>query len=179
MKQALRPRGFTLAELLAVIALLAIIATLAAPSFTTFLAKKRVEGVTAELVTDLHYARSEAVQRGEAVHVTFGDRCYVVHTTTSGTCATTGLSSVAPPGVEFKTVQLGAGSVVQFSPNGSPAVMRYSFEPQRGALTTTPGSVNVNSSVGGFEMRAIVTGVGRVRTCTPNASVSGYSTDCS
>lgn len=173
-----RTQGFTLTELLAVFAVLAIIAMLAAPSFTTFLAKKRVEGATTELVTDLLYARSEAVQRREPVHVTFGDRCYVVHTTTAGgSCTAAGASSVPPPGVELKTVQLGVGSSLQLVPNG--AVTRYTFEPQRGALTTTPSSVNVDSSIGGFKLRAIVTGVGRVRTCTPDGSVPGYSTDCS
>ena len=50
-------------ELMVVVALVAIVLSLAAPSFKTFLMKKRVEGAMSELSTDLQFARSEAVSR--------------------------------------------------------------------------------------------------------------------
>jgi type IV fimbrial biogenesis protein FimT len=175
---ARRSGGLTLIELLVVMALLAVIATLAAPSFTGLLAKKRVEGITAELVTDLQYARSEAVQRNEIVRVTFGAGCYVIHTQGyigGATCSASG-PSVVTGGSELKTVQIDGGSTASLSPNAGLAYIQ--FEALRGSPDAS-GSIDVNSSVGGWQLRAIVSAVGRVRTCSPNASIAGYSNECS
>jgi len=83
-----RPAGFTTIELMIVVAITAVLIASAAPSFVDFLSKRRVDGVMAELVTDLHYARSEAVSRNATVRITFGPRCYVIHLagTTSAEC---------------------------------------------------------------------------------------------
>ena len=52
--------GFTLVELMIVVALVAILLALAAPSFRETIARNRLEGVAGELSTDFQYARSEA-----------------------------------------------------------------------------------------------------------------------
>ena len=62
-------RGFTLIELMVVVALASVILTLAVPSFIGMLAKKRLEGLAQELGTDLQYARGEAVQQIGRAHV--------------------------------------------------------------------------------------------------------------
>jgi type IV fimbrial biogenesis protein FimT len=168
-----------LIELLIVIAVLALIATLVAPSFTRMMAKKRVEGITSELVTDLQYARSEAVQRNNKVRVTFGPGCYVIHTrgiSGSASCSQSGASVLTGDYEELKTVQVPSGSNAALSPNGGMAYIQ--FEPMRGSVTSA-GSIDVSSTSGDWQLRAIVSAVGRVRTCSPNASVSGYSSDCS
>jgi type IV fimbrial biogenesis protein FimT len=184
MNMSARPRGherhraFTLIELLVVIVALALIAMLAAPAFTRMLAKKRIEGITSELVTDLQYARSEAIQRNTRVRVMFGSGCYVIHTEGSGalsSCAQTGPSTLGADSMELKTVQLPVGSPASFSTTGSPYLQ---FEPERG-IAVTSGSVNVTTSSGEWQLRAIVSTIGRVRTCSPNSSVPGYSNDCS
>ena len=38
-----------------------------------------MEGVAAELSTDIQYARSEAAQRNAAVGIVFGTNCYTVY----------------------------------------------------------------------------------------------------
>jgi Tfp pilus assembly protein FimT len=164
-----------LIELIIVVVVLAVIASLAAPSFTRVLAKKRVEGIASELVTDLQYARSEAVQRNEIVRVTFGTGCYVIHTegvNGAATCSQTAASTTA--GVQLKTVQLPQGSTASLVPNG---ITYLQFEPERGSAKT-PGSVNVNSTSGEWQLQAVVAPIGRVRVCSPNSSFSGYSSDC-
>jgi len=173
-----RYRGFTLIELLVVIAVLALIATLAAPSFARMMAKKRIEGITSELVTDLQYARSEAVQQNARVRVMFGTGCYVIHTegiSALSSCSQTGPSTVGAGSKELKTVQLPSGTA-SFSPNGGLPYLQ--FEPTRG-LAVAPGSVDVTSTSGEWQLRAVVSVVGRVRACSPNSSVPGYSNNCS
>ena len=57
-------RGFTAIELLVTIAILAVLATLAAPSFTPSLERWRVMQATEQLKSTLYFARSEAIKQG-------------------------------------------------------------------------------------------------------------------
>lgn len=61
--------GFTLVELLCVLALLSIVTLLAAPSFGRQIGRLRVHQSTSELKGALLLARSEAVRRGDEVKV--------------------------------------------------------------------------------------------------------------
>lgn len=58
-----RPRGFTLVELMITIIVVAILATLAAPSFVDYVATARVRNASYDLVGALQLARSEAIKR--------------------------------------------------------------------------------------------------------------------
>jgi type IV fimbrial biogenesis protein FimT len=51
-------KGFTLLELIIVVALIGIVATLAAPSFNDSLARMRLKGAVRELASDIRLARS-------------------------------------------------------------------------------------------------------------------------
>jgi type IV fimbrial biogenesis protein FimT len=79
--------GFSLIELMVVVAVAAIIIGLAAPSFSSYILTQRIRSVHAQLVTDLQFARSEAATRGQFVAVQFQHRagstdadgsCYIV-----------------------------------------------------------------------------------------------------
>ncbi len=67
---AAKHHGFTLIELMVTIAILAILATVAAPSFTPLMERWRVRGAAEELQSTIYYARSEAIKRGGGVTVT-------------------------------------------------------------------------------------------------------------
>lgn len=59
-----RSRGFTVLELMVVVAIAAVLAALAAPSFGSFRRAAGVSTATAELLGALHFARSSAVLNG-------------------------------------------------------------------------------------------------------------------
>ena len=174
--------GFTIIELMVVVAIAAILIVAAAPSFSEFLSRRRVEGLTAELVTDLHYTRSEAVSRNESVGMFFGTDCYVIYrvrvptaSPTVATCTRT-TKSITPAAAELKTVQLDAGRPVSMSPGGAANV---EFDPVRGMVTNSAGddtaSVDVRSTSGRpWRLRAMLTIMGRAETCRP-ADAPGFA----
>ena len=64
-----RVRGFTLIELMVTIAVLAIIAVMAAPSFSNMIAKQQLNTTTQDLISTLNEARSQAVLKRTTITV--------------------------------------------------------------------------------------------------------------
>jgi len=62
-------QGFSLIELLVVISITAIVASLAAPSFTNVIATMRIKTMASELHSAFAFARSEAMKRNQSVTV--------------------------------------------------------------------------------------------------------------
>ncbi|WP_119154609.1 GspH/FimT family pseudopilin [Caldimonas tepidiphila] len=104
------PRGLTLIESMVVLAVMAILATQAAPAFNSFLAASRLRGAASQLTTDLRNARSEAVTRNTEVTVTFSATGYSLD---SG--GTTLRSVVLAGGT---TISSGNGTTVTFTRRG-------------------------------------------------------------
>jgi type IV fimbrial biogenesis protein FimT len=192
-------RGLTVIELMAVVAVVAVLAALAAPSLRGMLARQRVAAINAELVTDLQYARSEAVSRNREVYVTFRTAprvgsplmtCYTIHTMgTVGTC-----DCRKPPGtacqnvaelIEIKTVQVLATTDVALVPPASPG-NRVGFTGVQGLAfwsghlpTDADYStgwqdflVGVESSISG-KLRTAIGIAGRPQVCSPDGSIGG------
>ena len=63
----LRARGFTLIELVTTITVMAILAGLALPSFSAFIANQRIRNVSFDLMAAITLARSQAVTRNTNV----------------------------------------------------------------------------------------------------------------
>ena len=62
-----KSRGFTLVELMIVIAIVAILTTLAAPSFKQLIQSNTMSGAVNTFLGDMRFARSEAMRRGGGV----------------------------------------------------------------------------------------------------------------
>lgn len=70
LRRPLRGRGFTMIELMVTIAVLVILILLAAPAFTEMIASQRVQTASADLITSLARARSEAIKQNLDVTIT-------------------------------------------------------------------------------------------------------------
>lgn len=197
-------RAFTLIEAMIVVAIGAILVTLAAPSFVDYIAVQRLKGATAELVTDLQYARSEAISRGRNVWIRFrlpADgapmSCYTLYTDSNSLpndqrnrcdCTQPAGSRCASSATELKTVQITSGAV-RFVIDGSTLPPDMAFDPITGSMFVQPVDVSVppptsfavESTLGGTRtLRTRVTLAGRPSVCLPaGAAVSGGYSACS
>ncbi|MBX3636652.1 MAG: GspH/FimT family pseudopilin [Rubrivivax sp.] len=152
------PLGFTLVELLIVVAVLAVVLTLAAPSFRDMIETQRLRGTSAQLVTDVQFARTEAVSRGETVGMTYGSTaggmsCYTIHTCGQQNpnictcdCTRPEGSRCTAPRREIRTQQVAADTGVRLVPVPVPPLTRVPanlvFDPTTGAMSTYyPGSI--------------------------------------
>jgi type IV fimbrial biogenesis protein FimT len=144
--------GLTLIEVLIGIALLVIVLALVAPSVRDLIAAQRVRSINAELVTDLQYARSEAVRRSTPVLVSFrsgtGSSCYSLSVGEVCNCLLGIGRACVGPDREIKTVsvsrrigvELAASGSIVFDPTGLPNTPAFDVtvsSPERGALRTT------------------------------------------
>lgn len=84
--------GFTMMELMVVIAVVGIMATVAAPSFSGFIANSRISSATNDLIADLMQARSMASTTGSHA---------VVCPSTNGTSCATSVSAWATGRILF------------------------------------------------------------------------------
>lgn len=142
-----RRRGLTLVELLIVVAVLAVLGTLVGPSIRDLILMQRLRSINSQLVTDLQFARSEAVSRGRAVRFGFkldasDQTCYVIFTPGGGTqrcdCtrgpgdACTGL----PGAAELRTVRVMRDIGVVFAnPSQDPW---FEYDAVTGGLVSLP-----------------------------------------
>lgn len=82
-------RGFTLLELAIVLAVTAILAAMAVPTFASLVARQRLQAAAEHLKADIALARQEAGRRAQPVHLVFqpgSTWCYTIGTGPVGDC---------------------------------------------------------------------------------------------
>lgn len=187
-----RLRGFTLIELMIVVAVVAVIVTLAAPSFRDMILMQRLKGINAQLVTDMAFARSEATSRNTYTRVAFAANttmsCYIISAgpnqdgTPSCDCLAAAGSRCTGIGTEdIRTVQLpSADSVIVAA--AVIDLFSYVIDPRTGGIVVIgpdgpePGIPDfvVNSYIDSSrKFRDTVGKSGRVTVCSPAGSPTG------
>lgn len=169
-------RGLTLIEMMVVVALAVVLLALVGPSFRDLLARQRVRSINAELVTDLQFARSEAVRRNYPVHFRFGGNadltCYVMFTPgVTGDCNCTRGVGAACNGshVEIKTVQVPRNLQAALAASSALTTI-VTFDQRTGQ--SQPGDFRVDvAGANGGSLRTTVSASGRPTVCSPDGSV--------
>lgn len=160
-----RRQGLTLVELMVILSVLAIVLLLALPSFSDFLARRRLEGASTELGTDLQYARSLAVDyRTDVTLTTLDDgQGYDI----AGNVIENGnlVQRI------FKNARLVGGTAV------SGGVM-VRFEAHRGMRATTGSDPSITVTSTGTEatLAVRVNQMGRIQVCSPEGTMRAYPT---
>jgi type IV fimbrial biogenesis protein FimT len=179
--------GLTLIELMVVIALIGVILALAAPSMREMIDMRRLRAINAQLVTDMQFARSEAVARRVNIRVGFRDdtekTCYTLYTAPTNVlssrcnCLLGEGNACTAPSVEIKTVVVPRSSRVTIGvPQGSRS---FAFEPTMGSLLGIPVD-QLSNPIPGFDvdtaidaartLRVAISQAGRPTVCAPPGS---------
>ncbi|KQU81448.1 MULTISPECIES: GspH/FimT family pseudopilin [unclassified Rhizobacter] len=182
MFQHARPQaagGFTLIELMACVAVCAVLVLAAVPSLRRWMEARRLDGAATELAADLRLARSEAINRNQNVRIGFRavtapstapSNCYVVYVGAIDACRCMpqGGAACDVDGQALRSVALQAEDRLSLQAN----VATMSFDAQHG--TSTPAATLRLASDSGLAIQHVVNLLGRVRSCSPLGAVPGY-----
>lgn len=182
-----RSLGFTLVELMIVVAVVAVLAALALPSFRDYFDKAQVRGAADGLVTMIVDARGESVKRNRDVNISFNG-------SSSVWCA--GANGATEPGTAGNVIQPalscdcsianacdvgGREMVVKSSDYKGVTVValpaEFVFSSQFGTVSplgTT--SLTLNSPTSKFQLSLVTSPLGQTSVCVPSGKpvISGY-----
>jgi type IV fimbrial biogenesis protein FimT len=161
--------GFSLIELMVVVAILGTLASLAGPSFSESIKSYRIAAVRDDLIASIQLARTEAVRRGVAVSLRRTETCAPATTvdwncgweifvdrngngTRNANAADAALDdtllqvSTVPSG--FDVVQRGGASSLTVNLWGQPPFRRFIITPQVGGVSS-PSTTTICINSGG------------------------------
>lgn len=160
-------RGFTLVETLITLSLIGVLMALAVPGIQDIVLKRRLEGAVNAYLSQLQWARTEAVVRNQPMYLGFGrtdtSTCYVFYTGERGKCACSQASDLCESSSQSKL------SMVLPRENGIEAsltsnIVAVTIDPLRG--TITPTFTAVFNARNGTSLVASTSVMGRTKACS-------------
>lgn len=156
-------RGLTLLETMVALAVLALLATLALPSFGSAAQRARLKAAAETLAADLSEARLEAAHRAQPLHVAWhggADWCWAVATTPGCACGSALPCQLkAERAVDHPGIELAVSGSADLAPTGD----------AQGA------AIALFASQHGEQLRVALSPLGRASICAPGAAVPGYA----
>jgi len=176
-KQASGQQGFTLIEMMIVIAIIAIVLSLAVPSFNEFFEKNRLKRAAEEVYSLVTKARAEGVIRSTDMSVAVNTGSWCVGYAATAGCNCTVADSCVVPVAGTDVLQVVDGS------DFSGVTIAETFTGVGTTFDSVDGTINsifggrVSLSAGDWDLDVIVSRMGRVIICAPASSQSsmGYS----
>lgn len=192
------PSGLTLLEVMVVLAVVGVLVTLVAPSMHEMIGMQRLRGVATQLVTDLQFARSEAIARNQVLGFTVRNNaaesstCYVLFggsdpqyinsaDVAACNCANPIGNVCGGASAEIRTVQIPRADDLTLKVPAS--IRTTSYKPLQGGIVPVPSGVTtlpawdfcveVARTPRG-RLRVIVSPSGQPSVCTPDSSVTGF-----
>jgi type IV fimbrial biogenesis protein FimT len=157
-------RGFTVLELLVTLAIVAVMTTLALPSFGSIVARHRLKAAAEQLAADLGELRLLSAQRGQALHLGLqagAQWCYALATVSGCDCR-------VPQSCQMKTVRAADHPGVTLLAGDNLLVdARHNGPLQHSGHALLQGRE-------GAQLRVGLTPLGRPKVCAPNGAVPGY-----
>ena len=158
-------RGFTLLESMVAVAIVAVLMTLALPSFGGMLSRQRLKSAAEQMALDLSELRLQAAQRGQSMHLDVqggAQWCYALAVTAGCDCR-------VPQGCQLKTVQSRDHPGVNLVEAGALRV-----DPLPGTSSGSGSGSVMLQSADGQRLRVAMTPLGRARVCAPGPAFAGY-----
>lgn len=158
-----------------VVAIVAIIATIAVPSFNDFVAKNRIKGAAEEIYGLILQAKSETPIRDQniSVNTNTGADPWCVGFSTTVDCDCTNTTSCVVPVAGTDVLQVVNGAEYNnvtiaetFAGTGTTFTLPRNTATLAGTLSVTSGA---------WQLNIIISTQGRIRVCNPNNNVmTGY-----
>jgi type IV fimbrial biogenesis protein FimT len=173
-------RGFSLLELMVVIAILAIVLTFGVPSMTTAIEKRDTIAAAEQVYSELQLARSEAIARSQPLFMNFVNGAnWAVGFSDDATCDPADNAPVC----DLPDLANNNPITHRFTFNDHPDVSvastaaQITFQPQRGTATSADVDITSTGDVG-YVMTVTISPLGHMSMCSSNADpakhVSGY-----
>lgn len=179
--------GFTLVELMIVLAMASILLAIGIPGMNSYLDTNRLRGATSQFFSDVSYARSESIKRNTNISISVTSNggntwCYGLNETAGCDCTindTADVNACTLPISGTNVLKVGSMTNLPDISMTSPIGISQTyatFDPVRGLASAT-NSV-VFQSLNNRQTQVDVSVLGRVSVCIPfgEHGVGGYST---
>ena len=179
MRRTPRLIGFTLLELMIVLAIMAMLGAITLPSFTALIDRQRLHAAVRHLQADIALARQESGRRGLPVQIQFQPAsqaaatwCYSLSTGTQNDCRQPDLITASGVirvvnGREFPGITLRQADLMVVDAAGPGGLVG-----RGSALAPRRSQANFRSHAG-LQLRLVLGLLGRASLCAPGAPVDG------